>query len=150
MWRKGCNGVCFNGSCLFFPFIFHPWEFAACSYGIYGLQRSHTFDSFPLLWDGLYNRGVLLAGLFLPCFVLLLKPGSTSFGVRYCFPTFLFFPYLVLLEIGERMRRAGMGWIDVDGSRIGKVQVTEWCIVGSSTWFASKSSVPAVSCSYSL
>jgi hypothetical protein len=23
-----------------------------------------------------------------------------------------------------------MGWIDVDGSRMGKVQVTEWCIVG--------------------
>ena len=46
---------------------------------------------FPLLWDGLYNRGVLLAGLFLPCFALLLKPSPASFGVRYCFSTFLFF-----------------------------------------------------------
>jgi hypothetical protein len=44
-----------------------------------------------------------------------------------CLP---FFSYLVLLEMGERMRRAGMGWIDVDGSRMGKVQVTEGCIVG--------------------
>jgi hypothetical protein len=32
--------------------------------------------------------------------------------------------------MGERMRRAGMGWIDVDGSRIGKVRVTEGRIVG--------------------
>ena len=46
---------------------------------------------FPLLWDGLYNRGVLLAGLFLPYFALLLKPGSASFGVRYGFPAFHFF-----------------------------------------------------------
>lgn len=46
---------------------------------------------FLLLWDDLYNKGVLLAGLFLPWFVLLLKPSSASFGVRYCFPAFLFF-----------------------------------------------------------
>lgn len=61
MWRKGCNGVCFNGYRLnfyFFPFfIFHPREFAACSCGIYGLQRSHTFDSFSSDLGWLVQQG---------------------------------------------------------------------------------------------
>ena len=111
MWRKGCNGVCFNGSCLFFFFIFHPWEFAACSCGIYGLQRSHAFDSFSPLWDGLYNRGVLLAGLFLPCFTLLLKPSPTSFGVRYCFSAFFFF---FIPRLGRDGGEDAEGWNGLD------------------------------------
>lgn len=111
MWRRGCNGVCFNGSCLFFSLsssFTHGSSLRALV--VYTGYRDLMISIlFPLLWDGLYNRGVLLAGLFLPCFTLLLKPSPTSFGVRYCFSAFLFFSYLVLVEMGERMQRAGMG-----------------------------------------
>jgi len=46
------------GLAFFFSFfIFHPWEFAACSCGIYGLQRSYTFDSFSSALGWLVQQG---------------------------------------------------------------------------------------------
>ena len=66
---------------------------------------------FPLLWGGLYNRGVLLAGLFLPCFMLLLKPSPASFGVRYCFSASLFF---FIPRLGRDGGEDAEGWNGLD------------------------------------
>lgn len=150
MWRKECNGVCFNGSCLFF-FLSSSFTRGSSlrALAVYTGYRDLILSIlFLLLWDGLYNRGVLPAGLFLLCFVLLLKPSSASFGVRYCFPAFLFFLPRLVRDGGEGAEEwAGLTWM---GAGLGKCRSRKGAWLGLSTWFTSRSSMLAVSCSYFL